>query len=227
MKEINISTNSELYTIEINAFSLSNIESIFIPSKLIELKEGWCNETSHLNKIQVMPNNPIYSSFDENKIIIGKSSITKENFDVLVFAVRNIKHVKIPSFIEKIGPYSFDSCIQIQEIELQNDSKLHRIEKFAFRNSTINKFILPKQITHICENAFYYSKFKKFEIPKDSNLKKIEECGFFGSSIVSIFIPHSLTKIDYDAFGFCGQLKIIEIDEKSWNKEYFSNQSNF
>ena len=99
--------NSKIRTIEKDSFNASSIKNLTIPSSLTELKDGWCSNTSNLNKIEISPNNPRYQLYD-NKFIIGKKLTENENFDVLVFCIRNIKSVKIPKFIEIIGPFDFE-----------------------------------------------------------------------------------------------------------------------
>lgn len=46
----------------------------------------------------------------ENKYILQKSRYDKENYDILVFACRNIENATIPSFIEIIDSYAFEIC---------------------------------------------------------------------------------------------------------------------
>ena len=53
-----ISDDSDLNTIDIQAFSLSNITDLNIPSKLIELTDGWCNKILNLANITISPKNP-------------------------------------------------------------------------------------------------------------------------------------------------------------------------
>ena len=128
---IQFSSDSALRIINENAFFDSTIKSISIPSSLVELKKGWCNRTLMLTQIQIEPNNQRYSILND-EFIIGKSKNENENFDILVFSVRDIKNVKIPSFIEIIGPYSFDYCKQLEHVTFSNDSKLKIIEDDEF-----------------------------------------------------------------------------------------------
>ena len=43
MHSFDFAVDSEVRTIERNAFEYNNIQSITIPSSLVELKKGWCN----------------------------------------------------------------------------------------------------------------------------------------------------------------------------------------
>ena len=71
IKSIQFPLDSELQTIEKNAFYYSKIERFTIPSSLTDLKEGWCDCVSYLNQVNVSPNNPRYKKYDD-KMIIGK-----------------------------------------------------------------------------------------------------------------------------------------------------------
>lgn len=215
IKSIQFTTNSNLQKIEKNAFFNSRIEFISIPSNLVELQEGWCAGTPKLTKFQIISNNQKYSNY-ENQFIIGKSSLEIENFDLLVFSVRDIKTAKIPSFIEKIEPYAFNECRKIKNVEFCKNSKIQTIEKLAFYFSSIEKISIPEKLTKIGQLSFYCcQKLRNIEIPKNSRLQIIEKSAFYDSGIECFTIPASLMIIDEYAFYSCKKLQIIEIDEDS------------
>ena len=68
--------------------------------------------------------NPLLKVYNDNKMIIGKTSIESSNYNCLIFCVRNIKYVKIPNFIEHISSFAFFGCKQIQRFEFEKYSKL-------------------------------------------------------------------------------------------------------
>ena len=106
IKTVKFAEDSAVNAIYFRAFSRSKINEIQFPASLKELKEGWCESTPNLTKIEVSPDNPFFSAYDD-KLIIRKSSIEEENYDILSFCVRDIKDITIPSFIKKIEPFSF------------------------------------------------------------------------------------------------------------------------
>lgn len=63
-----ISHDSELRTIEESAFNGMVIKSLYIQSKVEELKDGWCKNACNLNQISVSPSNKYFTVLD--KIII-------------------------------------------------------------------------------------------------------------------------------------------------------------
>ena len=87
-----------------------------------------------LQKIDVSEGNPIFKSYDN--FILGKLSVDKQDYDVLIFAERDIKNATIPSFIKIIGPYAFNFCTNLEKVEISNDSELEIIEKYAFSKSS-------------------------------------------------------------------------------------------
>lgn len=140
LQQITCSEKSEFQSISKYAFDRSTIQSLTLPSSLIKLEEGWCNDTGKLIEINLSINNPNFTIYDTGKlieIILRKSNPEKENFDVLVFAFRNIEKVVIPSFIEVIEPCAFSSCTQLRQVEFYEDSKLRIIGKNAFYDSSI------------------------------------------------------------------------------------------
>lgn len=134
LRNIEISMDSNLRTIGRLAFSNTSIESISIPPKLAELKEDWCQNTLKLNNVFVSDSNPYFRAND-NKYIIGKSSNEQSNFDCLIFCVRNIEKITIPSYIEHICSHAFEKCVNLTEVEFPDDSKLQTIGKSAFFES--------------------------------------------------------------------------------------------
>ena len=60
--KIEIQSNSKLEAIESDAFATSSIESISIPSSLVDLQDGWCNDTPKLKEIFVNEGNPLFKN---------------------------------------------------------------------------------------------------------------------------------------------------------------------
>lgn len=71
LKTLRFPPDSELLTIQENAFINSSIESLEIPSKLVELKDGWSQLMNNLNKITVSEDNQYFKLYNE-KFILGK-----------------------------------------------------------------------------------------------------------------------------------------------------------
>lgn len=191
INSIQFSENSKLRKIEKNAFNLSSIEIIKIPATVVELKKGWTNGARNLKKIEVDSKNPLFQLY-ENKIIIGKSSIEKDGFDVLVCCVKNIKNVTIPDFIEIIEQNAFSDCSMIREITF------------------------PPKLKCIGQKVFEHCKnLKKVNFSENSELESIENEAFYKTAIECISIPSHVTKIYKRSFSGLNNLQIVEIDDNS------------
>ena len=108
LHKVEFDKKSELEIIEKGAFKNSVIRSISIPSKVIKLEEGWCSNTVELKSVTVSRNNPNFISIDD-KFIFGKKDENSDDFEVLVFACRDIKEYKIPPNITRIASNAFES----------------------------------------------------------------------------------------------------------------------
>ena len=119
LKKFEIQDNSELQSIEKEGLFDLQIESLHIPKKLIKLKYRWCRGTSKLNKITISEENLRYSLY-QNKLVIGKSLVDQQNFDVLVFCARDVEKVTIPDFMENSLKhfYIFKHCFFILWIDI-------------------------------------------------------------------------------------------------------------
>lgn len=183
---------SKLQVIEKNAFYLSAIESIEIPSNILYLNEGWCNKMQKLIDVKIIPNDQENIMYYDNKFIIGKSDLKSTNFDILYFARRDIQTATIPPFIKQISPYAFNGCKNLDTIETQ-----------SIPSSIPSESIFGGSSFSYCENL------RKFQFP--SNTRCIQICmeAFAHTSIVEISIPASIREIANNAFAFCSKLKKV------------------
>lgn len=238
LSHVEFEKNSNLRTIESNAFCLSSIESLILPASLSELKKDWCNNVKKLKKITVDSNNKFFKNID--KLLVGKSDKTKEDFDVLLFASRDIKETTIPSGIKQIQSNSFSfssiekiiisssvteidecafySCLNLIQVEIPTDSQLRIIKEKAFNFTNIERIYIPRNVIRICKMAFSCRKLKKVEIPIDSKLVTIESMAFFSSSIESITIPENVSELED---GWCYSTnKLTKVKISKNNKLY-------
>ena len=84
LQKIIFSEDSELRIID-SAFSDSSLQTFFISSKVVELKDGWCERTLKLNNIKISKKNHNFLYYQE-KILLGKSVTKSDVFDILLFA---------------------------------------------------------------------------------------------------------------------------------------------
>lgn len=239
LTNVEIPSNSQLQTIKRSAFNFASIESLVIPSTVTDLQDGWCSGTVYLKKVTISPKNKNYIIVDE-KMILGKSNPNNVDFDVLHFVIRDVllKNVKIPSFVKIIGTSAFERCIinsftipsqvteiceiaffwcvDLYQIEFEENSNLKKIGSESFQYSSIEKILIPSSVVQICECAFSECEsLRCVSIPYDSKLQEIGSSAFYLTSITCIFIPSTVKEISKDAFDKCFHLKIIELGDNS------------
>ncbi|KAK8871265.1 hypothetical protein M9Y10_006981 [Tritrichomonas musculus] len=211
LQTVEVPSDSQLITIQKEAFYCSSIESLSIPSTLIDLQEDWCYGINNLSNVNISPDNPRYSLLDK-KFIVGKSIIESDIFDILVFCFRNAKFASIPSFIKYIDSYAFENCSKLRNIEFSMNSEIKTIEKFAFYNTSIEKVRIPAHLKEIRTSAFCCEKLIHVEIEPNSELSIINDRAFWTSPIKSFAFPPHVTEVNESSFAFCFDLKIVEID---------------
>ena len=167
IRSISFEDNSNVTTIQKDAFAYSSIESLSIPSSIITMQKGWCRSTVQLNKIVIMPQNTKYI-FYNNEMVLSKDDTNNVNYNILVFARRDIQSVAIPNFINRIDSYAFSEC-------------------------SIESITIPTNVLIISEGAFFKCrKLKHVYFSDDSKLEKIEKLSFVKTLIYEIKIPKSV-----------------------------------
>ena len=103
-----------------------------------------------MTNVNVNPSNPRFKMY-EGKMIIGKTDIEQDNYNCLVFCSRDVKTVKTPNFTKRNNSCAFNLCRDLRQVEIPSDSKLQKIEKETFSNSSLEQIEIPSQVTTIGE----------------------------------------------------------------------------
>ncbi|KAK8897924.1 hypothetical protein M9Y10_000157 [Tritrichomonas musculus] len=143
--------NSEVEKIYKNAFNDSHIKEIHFPSSLKELEDGWCKGTRILKKKIISPSNGQFI-FKEDKYLLGKSDQNNSEFDIPLFACRNITEISIPSNVKIISPFAFEYTIHLRKVEFPPNSNLEIIENYAFFDSGIEGINFPASLKELKED---------------------------------------------------------------------------
>lgn len=209
----------------------SPIETFYIPSKLFELKNGWCCHTRKLNEISISSENKNFIFIDnEKKILAGKMEAKSDTFDNICFACRDIEKVYIQPNILRILPYSFSNCEKLSKIEFDENSRLNIIDSNAFNFCCLlEEITIPVHVRTIGDDAF--SKCKKLQkvcFNENCELERIEKSGFAWTSVESIVIPKKVNSMGKTSFIGCQNLKTVEIlcDDLSICNQCFYNCHN-
>lgn len=88
---IRFENDIQIYTIVANAFQNSKIKTLFIPSNILELKDGWLNGISDLKEIIVMKNKEENIINYDDKFILSKSDSKNDIYDILHYSKCDIK----------------------------------------------------------------------------------------------------------------------------------------
>lgn len=215
LKKIEFLEESELKTIKSEAFSDSRIEVLNLPSQVEKLEENWCSGASKLKVIKISRNKHL-AIINNNKLLIGKSNIENDQFDILYFACRDVVVAQIPSAIKRIGSCCFQNCKSLKNVQFPDDSKLEVIETSAFSCSSLESIKIPKHVSVISDYAFFLcQKIQSFIFESDSELNSIGKSAFESSSFTSLSVPKSVSIIGESAFYSCKNLQAIQFDSDS------------
>lgn len=215
--------NSELETIGTRAFDFSSIKEFHIPPKLKCVKDGWFGEILHSFKITVSPENKNFQNF-EGKMIVGKSNPSQEEFDILVFANRDVERVSVPPSIKYISMYSLFQCQNLNVINFSKDSELISINDFAFCWSQIVSITIPSKVRRIGKEAFANcALLKNVNFSQNSELHSICKSAFDFTSIQNFSIPPKLESLK-EVFSYVDTLKEIVISSENKSLKFLDEE---
>ncbi|KAK8893013.1 hypothetical protein M9Y10_030270 [Tritrichomonas musculus] len=80
------------------------------------------------------------------------------------FSETSITEINIPAGVTTIKGFTFDGCVFLQKITFSNDSKLSKIERFAFSGDlSLEKIVIPSSLfEHFKDHATIYDNFYSF-----------------------------------------------------------------
>lgn len=118
------------------------------------------------------------------------------------FYNRNIEHVIFSenSQVTEIPANMFKGCNNLKSIKLPNNLK--RIGDSAFMScSNLNNVDIPDSVEYIGSYAFYYCrKLSNIKLPNNINFKTITSSMLVGCNLSNIIIPSTVTTINSGAF---------------------------
>ena len=181
-----------------------------------------------MTEISIQPGNKNYKMYDD-KLILSKSDPESNDFDTVIFAIRNIQNVTIPSFVKIIGEHSFDKTTKLKKVDFEKNSNLQIIKSYAFLTSSIESLSIPssvlilkpnwctkaKNLTNISIiknnqiNIFYFD--NKFILGKSDLCSDVFDVLLFARhDIKTATIPSFIKQIGPSAFDSCTKLKHVD-----------------
>ncbi len=133
-----------------------------------------------------------------------KFSGTVKVIEVLAFE-ENLRSVRIPESVTKIGSRAFGNCLNLKEITIPNG--VTSIDDGAFSHCiALTKVKMSENITSIGATAFYNCEdLKELNIPK--SMKYIGNLAFSScTSLTDIIIPEGVESLGYNVFSGCVNL---------------------
>jgi len=178
--------------------------------------------------------------------ITGKGSMYGYSFDPSTYQCNTpwikytskIKKIVVSKGVTTIGVYAFADCVNVTSVSLPKGLKIicfaafigctslkkitipksvRRIDDYAFCESGIESFTIPKGVTEIKESTFAACyNLKSVSIP--STVTKIGvEAFYYCQNLTSVTIPSSVKEIEYYAFANCKQLKTVKLPVSGLN----------
>ncbi len=178
--------------------------SYVVPNTVKQIKSLALWNLTHLENIEVAPDNKFYSS--EDGVLFNKAKDT-----LLAFPINNKKVAyEIPKSVRTILPNAFYSK-NLKSVTIPKTVK--NIGMFAFRFSTVESVIISQGVKEIDDFAFANcSNLKNVSIPKSVN--RIGMAAFLGCvSLERVMIPKGVKTIGEFAFTDCDRLKTVSIPE--------------
>lgn len=204
LNKINLNQLTSLRKIGANAFDNSNLTSIYIPEKCIDLAETTFLYCMNIESIVVDTKNAKYESesgalYDKQaKALIlypkksrNKSLIVKAGTDSIIATCFSenefLENVDLPNSLTKLGRNAFQGTTKLKSIVIPGSIK--KLDA-TFFSSSIESVQLSEGLEVIGESSFY----------KCSNLR-------------SMILPKTINKIGFLAFGECINLKSVNFEE--------------
>ncbi|KAK8865214.1 hypothetical protein M9Y10_010752 [Tritrichomonas musculus] len=215
LKTIEIPDDSELFSIGNCAFAMCPITRFFIPAKLQRLEYGWCDELFDVKEFIISPQNKLFATINNNKVLVSKASENDDNYTILKYVMKDVERIIVPSYIQSISSYAFECNSKLKSVEFEKNSQLEIIESYAFFAASIREIEIPASVIRILKNAFdFCSLLTKMTFESNSNLS------FIGSDIVNtsrltkVVIPASVKNIGNSAFN-CSTITEFIFEENS------------
>lgn len=213
------------------AFNVNtNIETINIPASVKTIGRKVFNACYQLKSITVdegnndfvMYDGALYSK-DKTKLIYilqqsgspvvytvldTVTTIGDSAFSSFKFSSADLKEVILPESVISIGDSAFQSCSELEKINLP--SKLETIGSFAFSQTSITDVVIPSSVTKVDLYAFSNGNALTHVEILSNELTKIDSGTFaYARGLETIVIPKSITSIENLAFGYCESLSDV------------------
>jgi uncharacterized protein YuzB (UPF0349 family) len=194
---IRFESNSHLKRIESIPFYESSLQSIVIPRN-VRFFDSSAFIGVVLSSISIESGNEIF--------VIEKDILIDVVHHKLIRNFSNSLSIEIGRNVEILGSNCFSYCSSLSAITFESNSRLTRIESYAFNESSLQSILIPKNVEILGSSCFSYCKsLSSISFESNSHLTRIESFAFSYSSLQSILIPSSILFIASDAVEIASQ----------------------
>lgn len=221
-----------------------SLKKLNIPASVIDIDSSSFTRFNILKEITVDNNNPMYKAIDGNLYSRDGSVFIhycraneRSEFELpsdvteiadYAFLTCNLKSIKLPASLEKIGNYAFQSATRLEEIHFGNHLKSIGNNAF-FGCSSLNYISFGNGIESIGSSAF--NGCTSLDVLRISDsVKSIGSSAFWNcTSLREVLIGNGVQSIESYAFGNCTKLeKIYYNSSKSeWDKISVNSYNSF
>ena len=228
-KLLSISLPSTLKLIEGYAFSGTGLGSITIPASVDSIGKRAFGSCDNLASIRFEDSDkPLklingydgtfnYSQADKS-VYVGRDLTFQANGSLISVGSANITSVQFGDQVTNINPQLFYDANKLNSLTIGKGVKT--IGSEAFRGAGDDENVGELSVT-MGENVETIGSYafdicpKLYSITLPATLKTIEGYAFSGSGLGSISIPASVDSLGYRAFGSCGNLASISIEDST------------
>src|SRR5690606_21385137 len=126
------------------------------------------------------------------------------------YSATGLNKINFPNSVETIGSYAFYNTKALLQLPISNESKLYKIDEYAFASSGITEIFIPKGVNTLGTNIFDSAlSLSKVEFDKDIKLTILSNRMFYNTpALKAIELPRTITQIDPYAFASSGLVKL-------------------
>jgi hypothetical protein len=203
LSSISFESNSELTRIDSDAFSLSSLHSIIIPSNVQSI-DGSAFSVVDLSNLLIESGNQRFV-FENCFLIDVVDHKLIRNFS-------ESSHIEIPADIEILGSSCFAFCKSLSAISFECNSRLTRIDSEAFASSSLQSIVIHRSVEILGSSCFEFCEsLSSISFESNSRLTRIES-GAFPASLPILQLPSSILFVAHDAHPNLSSLSLSDAD---------------